>query len=303
MDRDWRPFIYGGLASITAEFGTFPIDTAKTRLQIQGQKIDPIFSELKYCGMIDAFIKISKEEGISALYSGIWPAVLRQATYGTIKFGTYYTLKKMASHYGLLIDNGTGKEKILGNVLCAVSAGAVSSAIANPTDVLKVRMQVHGKGSNNLGLFACFGEIYRYEGIKGLWRGVGPTAQRAAVIAAVELPVYDFCKHYLMSTFGDKVVNHFISSFVASLGSAIASNPIDVIRTRLMNQKNFGVNLNSPSHTASKRVYSGSLDCFFHTTRTEGFLALYKGFVPTWFRMGPWNIIFFITYERLKQFY
>lgn len=65
------------------------------------------------------------------------------------------------------------------------------------------------------------------------FQGVGPTAQRAAVIAAVELPVYDLCKQHLMGTFGDKISNHFISSFVASLGSAVASTPIDVIRVSL----------------------------------------------------------------------
>jgi len=59
---------------------------------------------------------------------------------------------------------------------------------------------------------------------------VGPTAQRAAVIAAVELPVYDMCKQYLMPTLGDKMSNHFVSSLIASLGSAVASTPIDVVR-------------------------------------------------------------------------
>lgn len=112
---------------------------------------------------------------------------------------------------------------------CAVVAGVVSSAIANPTDVVKVRLQVQGR-ANKSSLVKCFTEVYKYEGVRGLWRGVGPTAQRAAVIAAVELPVYDFCKHYLMSTFGDQVANHFVSSFIASLGSAIASTPLDVIR-------------------------------------------------------------------------
>lgn len=32
--RDLRPFLYGGIASIAAEIGTFPIDTTKTRLQV-----------------------------------------------------------------------------------------------------------------------------------------------------------------------------------------------------------------------------------------------------------------------------
>nr|CAD7407224.1 unnamed protein product [Timema cristinae] len=301
----WKPFVYGGLASCTAEFGTFPIDTTKTRLQIQGQKTDSKHAELKYRGMTHALLQISKQEGVRALYSGIGPAVLRQATYGTIKFGTYYSLKH-------LTVKANGEEDVALNVCCAVVAGMVSSAIANPTDVLKVRMQVLGTQSSR-GIVGCFQEVYHHEGVAGLWRevyhhegvtglwrGVGPTSQRAAVIAAVELPVYDFCKQHLMTTFGDRVSNHFISSFIASLGSAVASTPIDVVRTRLMNQRK----LKTTSGGASTlHIYSGSVDCLAQTVKNEGLLALYKGFIPTWVRMGPWNIIFFVTYEQLKKFY
>lgn len=99
----------------------------------------------------------------------ISPAVLRQATYGTIKFGTYYTLKSIVTERGLLLDKN-GDERVFGNILCAVAAGAISSAIANPTDVLKVRMQVHGRGTEQMGLFGCFKQIYRIEGVTGLWR-------------------------------------------------------------------------------------------------------------------------------------
>lgn len=27
------------------------------------------------------------------------------------------------------------------------------------------------------------------------------------------------------------------------------------------------------------------------TVKTEGVMALYKGFIPNWLRLGPWNII------------
>lgn len=50
-----------------------------------------------------------------------------------------------------------------------MTAGAVSSAIANPTDVLKVRMQVQGT-TGNIGLVDCFKDVYTHEGISGLWR-------------------------------------------------------------------------------------------------------------------------------------
>ncbi|XP_045458401.1 mitochondrial uncoupling protein Bmcp [Melitaea cinxia] len=292
-DRDWRPFIYGGLASIVAEFGTFPIDTTKTRLQIQGQKIDPRHVELRYTGMVDCFVKTSQQEGIKALYCGIWPAVLRQATYGTIKFGTYYSLKNALAKRRA---DGGSKEHLPTNTFCAAFAGGLSSAIANPTDVLKVRMQV---GDEKRNLVRCFAEMWAVEGVRGLWRGAAPTAQRAALIAAVELPAYDGCKRRLLPALGDAPLNHLLSSLLASLGSAVASTPLDVVRTRLMNQKK----LKDSVAKSNDNIYKGTIDCFVRTVRNEGFPALYKGFVPTWLRMGPWNIIFFITYEQLKQFY
>lgn len=95
----------------------------------------------------------------------IGPAVLRQATYGTIKFGTYYSLKS------IILEYKHGRESVTLNAVCAVIAGAVSSAIANPTDVIKVRMQIAGTtGSSNISLVSCFKDVYTQEGISGLWR-------------------------------------------------------------------------------------------------------------------------------------
>lgn len=87
---------------------------------------------------------------------------------------------------------------------------------------------------------------------------------------------------------GDTVYTHFVSSFACGLAGALASNPVDVVRTRMMNQK-------------GGALYQGTLDCILQTWRSEGFMALYKGFFPNWLRLGPWNIIFFLTYEQLKK--
>ncbi|XP_060688527.1 brain mitochondrial carrier protein 1 [Hemiscyllium ocellatum] len=283
---NWKPFVYGGLASVTAEFGTFPIDLTKTRLQVQGQLIDSRYKEIKYRGMLHALLKICKEEGLRALYSGISPALLRQASYGTIKIGTYQSLKR-------LFVSCPQDETLFVNVLCGILAGVVSSSIANPTDVLKIRMQAQS-GLCQGSMIGNFINIYQQEGTKGLWRGVSLTAQRAAIVVGVELPVYDITKkHIILSGFmGDTVYTHFLSSFTCGLAGALASNPVDVVRTRMMNQK-----VLSGTHI----IYKGTLDGLLQTWRTEGFLALYKGFWPNWLRLGPWNIIFFITYEQLRK--
>lgn len=256
--------------NLSSFLGTFPIDTTKTRLQIQEGR-----TNIRYNGMLDCGVKIYKQEGLRALYSGIAPAILRQSVYGTLKFGTYYSLKNfIVTHF---YEDETDQENMYVNVSCAALAGAFSSAIANPTDVLKVRMQVHGRRNYQVPLYKCFYEIYRSEGVKGLYRGVMPTSQRAMTIAAVELPVYDCCKHYLMGSFGDLPVNHFISSFIASLLAAIASCPIDVIRTRLMNQRKILNSYGSTSVAQSTVYFSNSIECLSSIVRNEGVMALYKG--------------------------
>ena len=89
-------------------------------------------------------------------------AILRQAIYGTIKFGTYYSLKQKA------LERWGTDDLVLINIACAAIAGAISSAIANPTDVVKVRMQVGVEP--NLRLVGCFRDIYHHGGFRGLWR-------------------------------------------------------------------------------------------------------------------------------------
>uniref|UniRef100_A0A8C4UCA7 Solute carrier family 25 member 14 n=83 Tax=Neoaves TaxID=3078114 RepID=A0A8C4UCA7_FALTI len=283
---NWKPFVYGGLASIVAEFGTFPVDLTKTRLQVQGQSADARFREVRYRGMFHALFRICREEGGRALYSGIAPALLRQASYGTIKIGIYQSLKR------LFVDR-MEDETLLINVICGVVSGVISSALANPTDVLKIRMQAQGSLFQG-GMIGSFIDIYQQEGTRGLWRGVVPTAQRAAIVVGVELPVYDITKKHLILSglMGDTIFAHFVSSFTCGLAGAIASNPVDVVRTRMMNQR---------AIVGSTELYKGTLDGLVKTWKSEGFFALYKGFWPNWLRLGPWNIIFFITYEQLKR--
>lgn len=71
------------------------------------------------------------------------------------------------------------------------------------------------------------------------------------------------------------------------------------LQTRLMNQRK----LKKKGALLSKHIYKGTIDCFVQTFKHEGFWAFYKGFIPAWVRMGPWNIIFFVTYEQLKKLY
>jgi len=60
-----------------------------------------------------------------------------------------------------------------------------------------------------------------------------------------------------------------------------------------MNQRNIS--------SGDTQIYKSSLDCVKRTIQTEGLIALYKGFIPTFVRLTPWNILFFLSYEQFKK--
>lgn len=93
-------------------------------------------------------------------------------------------------------------------------SGALSAAIFNPTDVLKIRFQVafllfqiDEKGDPSLkqqprrykSLRAAIRHIVQHEGILGgLYKGVWTTMLRSAVLSATQLASYDTFKHQVL---------------------------------------------------------------------------------------------------------
>jgi hypothetical protein len=137
---DVKIFAFSGSAACVAEACAFPIDTAKTRMQLQGQRMGPGFllqnasAAKPYRHLAHCWYRICTEEGATVLYRGLSPALCRQGIYGTIKFGLYFHLKARLPG---------GEESLVKNVCCAMFAGSVSSAIATPFDVLKVSKLLH----------------------------------------------------------------------------------------------------------------------------------------------------------------
>lgn len=67
-------------------------------------------------------------------------------------------------------------------------------------------------------IFSAFSEIYRAEGLSGLYRGVSPTTIRAALVTAGQLSTYDHTKHWLIEQgVREGLPAHFASSVVAGM--------------------------------------------------------------------------------------
>ncbi|KAK4483595.1 hypothetical protein RD792_010794 [Penstemon davidsonii] len=79
---------------------------------------------------------------------------------------------------------------------------------------------------------------------------------------------------------------------MSGLSATALSCPADVVKTRMMNQASSG---------ESKIRYRNSYDCLVKTVKIEGFRALWKGFIPTWARLGPWQFVFWVSYEKFRH--
>ncbi len=71
----------------------------------------------------------------------------------------------------------------------------MGSTIATPTDLVKVRLQAqrHGQKKRYASTYHAFREIFHTEGVKGLYVGMGPTLQRAAIVTATQVFQLNSC--------------------------------------------------------------------------------------------------------------
>lgn len=181
------------LAASIAEVITIPVDTAKVRLQIQ---TTPEGQIPKYRGVVQTVSLIAKEEGVASLFSGLTAALQRQMIFAGLRVGLYTPIRDMVT--GPLPE---GVNPSLGQkVIASLISGSIAITIANPTDLVKVKMQGQGvamlKGEPKLynGSMHCYSRLLAEGGIANLWTGWGPNLFRNSIINAAELASYDQLK-------------------------------------------------------------------------------------------------------------
>ncbi|KAK3828145.1 MAG: mitochondrial substrate carrier family protein [Benniella sp.] len=303
--------VFGGVGCMIAVVFTHPVDVIKTRLQLQGEagaphppsSVSPLAAP-KTLRLIPLLREILRTEGPRVLMTGLAPAVLRESIYSTIRLGSYDLFKGVYSGMGSRGMRGGEETTTAVKLASGLTSGMIGSVIANPTDLIKVRLQAYwpsGKPRYASIADACR-SIYVEEGIPGLYRGVVPTAARAMVVTASQLASYDTTKHWLLkrkdqhgnALFQEGYLTHFCASTIAGLVCSISTSPIDTVKVRYMNQQF------SPSGKGA--LYSSAIDCAIKTVRNEGPLALYKGFLMCWLRLGPHTMMSLMIFEKLRSF-
>uniref|UniRef100_A0A0N5BF93 Mitochondrial dicarboxylate carrier n=1 Tax=Strongyloides papillosus TaxID=174720 RepID=A0A0N5BF93_STREA len=275
-ERNVSRWYFGGLASAGAACCTHPLDLMKVHLQTQ---------QTGKVTLVQISKKIYSSDGFRGFYNGISASLLRQLTYSTTRFGIYETIKKTID------DNAP--VPFYKKVAMAAGSGAVGGFVGTPGDLVNVRMQndvklpLEQRRNYKHALNGVF-RIIKEEGIKRLFSGATMATGRAALMTVGQLAFYDQIKQIMLESgyFADNPITHSSASFAAASIATVLTQPMDVMKTRMMNAK--------PGQ------FKNIADCFLYTAKT-GPTAFFKGFIPAWVRLAPHTVLTFIFLEQLRM--
>ncbi|XP_015937591.1 adenine nucleotide transporter BT1, chloroplastic/mitochondrial [Arachis duranensis] len=178
--------IAGACAGVSSTICTYPLELVKTRLTIQRGV---------YNGLLDAFLKIIREEGPAELYRGLAPSLIGVIPYAATNYFAYDTLRKA---YRKIF-----KQEKIGNIetlLIGSAAGAISSSATFPLEVARKHMQVGALSGRQVykNVIHALASILEHEGIPGLYRGLGPSCMKLVPAAGISFMCYEACKRILV---------------------------------------------------------------------------------------------------------
>lgn len=290
-------------ASALSETVTYPLDMLKTRLQLQnelgggggrGAGVPPPPSPTsppprRLLGMVGMLRGVVRTEGWRALFAGLGVAVLRQVFNAGVSVALYPTVRRRMLGEGETAANAALWKRAAAGLV----TGCLGQALANPADVVKVRLQADGRlrllGGTPRYTSArnAFATIWRADGLRGLYTGLGTSVWRAGIINSAGIASYDGTKQWAIRAAGtsDGMAPAALGALVCGVVTTVVSAPLDVVKTRIMND---------PAR------YAGPNDALVRLVRTEGVRSLYKGFVPTYQRQAIFNFVFWTSYEWLQ---
>jgi len=230
------------------------------------------------------------EEGFTGLSRGVVASMIREVVYSSIRMGAYEPIRHILTHNS--VDPAHTSPLI--KYISALISGAVGSALANPLDLIKTRFQsvLPGEVLPYTNTFSAFGDIVKYHGFRGLYKGWMVTSGRAAVLTSAQLGSYDSIKNNLLiKLFGLKegFCLHLCASMSAGIITTTAANPFDVIKTRYLSDEG--------------GKYKSVADCAIKTFKSEGVAGFFKGWMPAYWRLGPHTVVSLILIEKIRNLF
>jgi len=269
----------GAIAGCTEHIITFPIDTVKTRMQAAEFAAQP-----SYRNAVHGLVHIVRHEGVRSLYRGLPITAFGAAPSHAAHFAAYEAVKRK---FGI----ERGSHSPLVSALCGISATLAHDAISTPLDVVKQRLQVFR--SQFGGIWNCITTTFKREGPIAFYASYPTTVLVNIPYQAVHFMTYEGLQTLVHDTEWDDMPIADISiGGIAGAVGGLASNPLDVVRTRVQTQV-------VPADSGMRRLTA--TDIAMKIVREEGVSGFMKGSSARVLLFAPSAGICWGIYEALKR--
>ena len=179
----------------------------------------------------------------------------------------------------------SGMTKLLKNVFCAGAAAVFTVSFIHPIDVVKTRMQIAAKGEGSLG--EVVSAAMKEEGPGAFYKGIGPAWLREASYTSLRLGLYEPVKALVgANQAGAGFLRKFLAGALAGAIGSCAGNPFDVLKTKMMANKDSNDGLGK---------YASDI------MKAEGLAGFYKGFNTNVIRAMVLNATKMACYDTIKM--
>lgn len=175
----------GAVAGVFAQAALYPMDLVRTRMIVYPGKYDSLWQATK---------RIVKEEGITSLWAGLTPTIIGSIPYEGSNYFVYDIFRQM------YLKN-TNRKSISPktNAIIGTAAGMVSQAVAYPFEVVRRLMMLTNPDGSKMytSMRACFKQVYKEEGLRGFFKGIGLNTIKVIPFSALQYTLYDeTCKSF-----------------------------------------------------------------------------------------------------------
>jgi len=285
--------VSGAVGSITAMTVFFPLDTARTRLQVDDKRVAK--------GSIKVMKEIAQEEGLWSLYRGLGPVLSSLYCSNFVYFYTFHGLKTIC-----ITPDCT--PSAMTDLLIGYIAGVFNVMVTTPLWVVNTRLKLQGAKFKTQqyqqsrkpykGMIDGILRIIKEEGIGTLWSGTASSVILAGN-PAIQFMFYEAIKRFLHGC--DWIKNrplqdlsafeYFIVGAIAKAIATILSYPFQVAQSKQRSGRSSG--------EAKKQSMFQLLAAIF---RENGVRGLYKGLEAKMLQTVFTAALMFVTYEKLAAF-
>lgn len=219
-------------------------------------------------------IKITKLEGISALWKGLVPTLVMAVPATVVYYVGYERIRES-------LEISTGAH-FLAPMIAGSTARLITTFVISPLELLRTRVQV---SKNNFGVVTQgLKTLIKEKGILTLWKGIGPTLLRDVPFSAVYWMLFEAFKKEIKLE--SEIATNFLSGATAGSVAAIVTHPFDVFKTLQQ--------VTNSNATTTELVGL--------VVRAHGLRGLFLGLVPRIVKIAPAAGVMIATYEFGKRF-